>query len=194
VGWASPFPAVQLTVIQPFHIGNPTDDVMNMLGPLWLKYRPHLFTAVALLTACLYAWQTAVAWAGQVLDEQSTGALSAPAGPPGRGPGYTNMVGVGVGAGASGTITFAYNRGGMGTLVVQDMPSLPETLLYELWCVDDQGNIVPSSVFRITAPDQGSAIISASAPQMLVTYPHFFITVERGFNKSTPSGPVVMQN
>jgi Anti-sigma-K factor rskA len=165
---------------------------MNQSKKLWSGLNRTLLLAVGLLVAALYIWQVAGAWAADQsqagyydLGLGSRGLLS------GRGPQAMSLTGQGIASGATGRLLVSV-RGMSGILELHDMPALPDSQVYQLWCVDGAGTIDAANSFLIPIDGQESTILVIGAPRMLMVYTHFMITIEPAGSSSSPSKQVVM--
>jgi len=80
--------------------------------------------------------------------------------------------------------------GSTGTLVVDDLPPLPEDRQYQLWLIQPDGERASGGVFSVDADGYGALVIEA--PRPLAEYPRFGITVEPVGGSPGPTGPRVM--
>ena len=155
------------------------------------RLRCILVLAAILIAAALYLWQVEYGWA----DESRIGlvnvGLSVRGFLAGRSPSARDLRGTGLGADARATLYF-YDRGSNGVMQVQDLPVLPASQTFELWCIDDAGNIDASSLFRVPVEGQEADVIEVSAPHMMSSYVRFLITIEPVDGGPSPSKQVVL--
>lgn len=89
---------------------------------------------------------------------------------------------------AKGMLVISHN-GKHGTLVVQDLPPLDESLEYQLWLIRDNSRI-SGGTFSVSS--DGYASMWVSAPEPLGSYPSFGITIEPEGGSPGPTGDKVM--
>jgi hypothetical protein len=166
---------------------------VNILKLAALRYRYFLITVAVLLISVLYVWQGLNAWASQDQTYKTESAIGVRGLMAGRNVDSRELTGMGVANGAMGTLYY-YARGNIGVLILQDMPILPPSQIYEMWVVDEAGRIDPSSVFRVPVDSEGVAVVDVSTPRMLSTYTRLFVTIEQASGSLTPSDRVVMRN
>jgi len=77
-----------------------------------------------------------------------------------------------------------------GTLVVQNLPTLPEDLAYQLWLIRNGGR-TSGGVF--TVDEDGYRSLWVGAPNPLGSYPDFGVTIEPVDGSPGPTGPKVLQ-
>ena len=90
--------------------------------------------------------------------------------------------------GASGLIV-ASTDGQHGTLVVDDLPVLDENHTYQLWLIKD-GQRTSGGVFSV-GPD-GYGALWVTAPEPLLDYPNFGVTIEPSGGSPGPTGEKVL--
>ncbi len=78
-----------------------------------------------------------------------------------------------------------------GTLVVQNLPTLPETEAYQLWLVKD-GQRIDGGVFNVD--EDGYSAHWVHAPDPLGSYENFGITIEPASGSPGPTGDKVLGN
>ncbi len=78
-----------------------------------------------------------------------------------------------------------------GTLVVQNLPTLPETEAYQLWLVKD-GQRTDAGVFNVD--EDGYRAYWVHAPEPLGSYENFGITIEPASGSPGPTGDKVLGN
>lgn len=93
-------------------------------------------------------------------------------------------------ASATGIIIISTN-GEHGTLVVQNLPALPETETYQLWLIKD-GQRTNGGVFNVD--EDGYRAIWIQAPEPLDSYENFGITIEPAGGSPNPTGDKVLGN
>lgn len=90
----------------------------------------------------------------------------------------------------SATGALVVSEGGeYGTLVVDDLPPLDAEHEYQLWLIRD-GARTSGGVFSVN--DEGYGALWVSAPEPLISYPAFGITVEPAGGSPGPTGDKVM--
>lgn len=81
--------------------------------------------------------------------------------------------------------------GEYGTLVVQNLPQLPETQAYQLWLIKD-GQRTSGGLFNVSEDGYLARIIYS--PEPLAHYPNFGITIEPAEGSPGPTGNKVLGN
>ena len=94
------------------------------------------------------------------------------------------------GASASGVLIISAD-GEHGTLVVQELPQLPETEGYQLWLVKD-GQRISGPVFNVA--EDGYRAVWVQSPDPLGSYETFGITIEPAEGSPGPTGEKVLGN
>jgi hypothetical protein len=155
------------------------------------KARNILVLAASLVACIIYAWQVETVWTTQDLAGEDDARIGLQGLLAGHNPDSMDLSGTGVAKGASGTLYF-YNRGVIGVLQLHDMPLIPTTQVFQMWCVDATGNVDASSVFRVPFDGQEFTIVDVSTPHILGQYTGFLITIEPAGGSATPSSQVVM--
>ena len=164
------------------------------------------YILVAVLLACsVYVWQVATTWGEEVnqaaqdtlLRSTSTLGRYGMYGVSGYGSGFLQrsmqtieLKGIGIAAGASGSLLFN-TRYASGQLHVQDLPVLPDSKVYQLWCIDAAGTVDAASAFKMPIDTEGDTTVSIIAPRLLYAYVHFRITIQPIGDRTVP-GLVVM--
>jgi hypothetical protein len=143
-----------------------------------------------LLGLLLYTAQLAGAWVDQ--ENEAHEALSrANSSVAWRVPQTVALVGQGVAAGSHGNLRFnPYDP--IGVLQLQDMPVLPLSKAYQLWCVDRAGKVDAASSFTIAMDGDAETVVMISAPRLFGAYVRCIITIEPSGGSSQPTGPTVM--
>ncbi len=90
--------------------------------------------------------------------------------------------------GATGVLVMS-DSGEYGTLVVDHLPDLPVNQQYQLWLIQD-GKRTSGGVFSVS--DGGYASLGIAAPQPLIQYSSFGITVEPQGGSPGPTGKKVL--
>ncbi len=105
------------------------------------------------------------------------------------------LTGTAVTPGATGIIIISAN-GQHGTLVVQELPPLPEELAYQLWLSRDgqrdDSQRVSGGIF--TVAEDGYRNLWVGAPEPLDSYTTFGITIEPAEGSPHPTGDKVLSN
>lgn len=78
-----------------------------------------------------------------------------------------------------------------GTLVVQDLPMLPETQTYQLWLIKD-GHPTSGGVFNVN--EDGYRAIWVGSVDPLASYTDFDLTLEPADGSAYPTGRTVLNN
>src|SRR4029453_12372571 len=97
------------------------------------KHRRNIILAVALLVSLFYVWQLVSAWDAEQQWLEETARQSAGGSLYRRVSDVVQLTGKNVATGATGTLGFS-SRNRMGFLRLQDMPVLPASMVYQLWC------------------------------------------------------------
>lgn len=92
--------------------------------------------------------------------------------------------------GASGVLVIS-NSGEDGTLVVDHLPDLGETQQYQLWLIRD-GQRTSGGVFSIRDVEDGYGYLLVKAPDSLLSYDSFGVTIEPHGGSPGPTGNKVM--
>jgi anti-sigma-K factor RskA len=79
--------------------------------------------------------------------------------------------------------------GSHGTLVVDRLPRLDESQQYQLWLIQD-GKRVSGAVFSVGEDGYGSVWVSA--PEALIQYSQFGVTIEPTGGSPSPTGERVL--
>jgi anti-sigma-K factor RskA len=98
------------------------------------------------------------------------------------------LEGTGAAPGATGLIVASVN-GEHGTLVVDQLPVLDEEHQYQLWLIKD-GQRTSGGVFSVSSDGYGSVWVSA--PEPLLDYPDFGVTIEPEGGSPGPTGEKVL--
>jgi hypothetical protein len=171
---------------------------------VWLVRRPWLMAA--LLASSFYLWQTLGEWktvfSASLDDDTRRFGLSGPIAVGVSGTGAFGqrtfatvpLRGQGVATGASGVLRFNGYRGFIGQLRLNDMPILPPTHIYQLWCVDIAGSADAATLFRVPIDSEGNLALAISAPRPLSIYRRFYITVQTIGEPVDEQGPVVLSD
>jgi len=168
------------------------------------KYRRYYILVGFVLAAMGYTWQVAGEWDEQV-NETAREQMASSASVIGSYGAYglpttvavqramrsVDLNGIGIAAGATATLFFN-NRYAVGQLHVLDLPVLPETKIYRLWCIDAAGGADASSVFRVPVDAGGEVVITIATPRLLYAYSHFRITIQPVGSSQVSPGAVVM--
>lgn len=80
-------------------------------------------------------------------------------------------------------------NGRWGTLIVEDLPPLPEDQQYQLWLIKN-GERDSGGIFSV--PDHGYYTLSISAPETLNSYNAFGVTIEPFGGSTGPTGRRVL--
>jgi len=104
--------------------------------------------------------------------------------------GTVTLTGGEASASATGIIIISAD-GQHGTLVVQNLPTLPETKAYQLWLVKD-GQRIDGGVFNVD--DDGYRAYWVQAPEPLDSYENFGVTIEPVGGSPGPTGDKVLGN
>ena len=78
-----------------------------------------------------------------------------------------------------------------GTLVVQDLPMLPETQTYQLWLIKD-GQRTSGALFNVA--EDGYRAVWVQSPEPLGSYIDFDVTIEPAEGSVYPTGATVLDN
>ena len=100
-----------------------------------------------------------------------------------------NLAGTDAAPGALGLIVVSAN-GRDGILTVDGLPPLDATRQYQLWLIDSAGQRTSGAVFSVTEAGYGAAMIEA--PQPLLDYPAFGVTIEPAGGSPGPTGTKVL--
>jgi len=169
-------------------------------GRRHLKDKRHLIVAIVSVACMLYIWQVVSAWA-DVLDvgqyEAADGLTS------------TRLNSTSMPDSATAILFFDRNRE-KAVMQLMNLPTLPATQVYQMWCIADTGEADRSSIFRISIDGQDSRTVIVftecqhiqlvsqavvtSVPHMVGAYHRFRVTIEPIGGSKTPSGPVVLAN
>ncbi|MCL5998964.1 MAG: anti-sigma factor [Chloroflexi bacterium] len=156
--------------------------------------RRNAILALALLASVLYIGLVAGAWHEERIQAAQDDLRIATSGYfIRRGTTTVELTGTGVAAGAKGTLYFG-GRGMLGLLRLQDMPVLPASKVYQLWCIDNTGKRDAGTLFRVSVDNAENTTIGVTAPRQLYLYVRFIITVEPDGGSRAPSNMVVMTN
>lgn len=157
----------------------PTSQQSNWLHTLrsWFQQRPvwQPVLVVALLLLLISNFQLR-----QQLDDASTPA----------GFGTITLTDPQQDTAATGIIIISAN-GEHGTLVVQDLPVLPETQNYQLWLIKD-GQRTSGALFNVA--EDGYRAVWVQSPEPLASYDDFDVTIEPAEGSAYPTGATVLDN
>jgi hypothetical protein len=148
---------------------------------------------VAVLACAVYMWQVASGLANEDTVDQRAGGVPIKSLVVVRESQALQFKGKGIAVGASGTLSFD-SHGGLALLQVLDMPVLPANQVYEMWVIDETGQVHASSIFRVPVEGQEDTTIPVSTAYIVGTYVRFFVTIEPASGNLVPTGPVVMDN
>lgn len=104
--------------------------------------------------------------------------------------GTVTLSGTEVSTGATGIIIISAD-GQHGTLVVQDLPQLPESEAYQLWLIKD-GQRTSGGLFNVD--EDGYRSLWVGAPEPLGSYQNFGVTIEPAAGSPSPTGDKVLGN
>ncbi len=155
--------------------------------------RRGLLLGAVLVVSVLFTWQVASAWTDQDQEGVTEAAIGIRGLLAGRNAESTVLAGEGLAAGARGTLYY-YERGVIGVMLLSDMPVLPESRVYEMWCVGPNGTVDASSIFNISADTQATTVVDISAPRSISAYVRIFVTIEPAGGSPRPAGSIVMQS
>lgn len=160
----------------------------------WLTNRAIVLIVLACLGLCAYLVQVEREYtAQQAQAEHHASADSASVMIGWRQPNKVQLHGVRIAGGASGTLRFGgYDP--VAFLSIYDLPVLPPSKVYQLWCYDVLGGVDASSTFSIALDDQEPQLFHVVAPRLFGTYSHFAITIETAPVGRTPSDQLVLTN
>jgi anti-sigma-K factor RskA len=91
--------------------------------------------------------------------------------------------------GATGMIVISLD-GEHGTLVVDRLPVLGEDHEYQLWLIDENEERTSGAVFSVS--DDGYGSVWVGAPEPLISYPAFGVTIEPLGGSPQPTGERVL--
>ena len=164
---------------------------MSMVRPAPLRVRNYLLLIAVLLACVVYAWQVVNTWDTQDAAGQEEARIGLQGVLAGHNPDSLELKGTGVASSASATLYF-YNRGVFGVLQLRDMPVLPSSQVYQMWCVDAEGDIDASSVFRVPVDSQEFTIVDVSTRRIVSQYNRVFVTIEPASGSEAPSAQIVL--
>ncbi|VAW41286.1 hypothetical protein MNBD_CHLOROFLEXI01-1674 [hydrothermal vent metagenome] len=78
-----------------------------------------------------------------------------------------------------------------GTLIVQDLPTLPEDKAYQIWLIKEEQ---PASGAVFNVDEDGYRAVWLKSPEPLGSYTDFAITIEPAEGSPTPTGEEVLSN
>ena len=104
--------------------------------------------------------------------------------------GTVTLTGSAAAEAATGIIIISGN-GLQGTLVVQDLPMLPETQAYQLWLIKD-GHPTSGGVFNVN--ENGYRAVWVVSEDPLASYTDFDITLEPADGSAYPTGRTVLDD
>jgi hypothetical protein len=103
------------------------------------------------------------------------------------------MKGVGAGAGAAAQLRYgSYDP--IAQLHVSDLPVLPPSQFYQLWCYTGADAADASTTFRTVMGDDEPLVVNVAAPNFFGAYSHFAVTIETNPTSVKPSTNVVLSN
>ncbi len=104
--------------------------------------------------------------------------------------GTVTLTGTEVYATATGILIISAD-GEHGTLVVQNLPVLPETEAYQLWLIKD-GQRTSGALFNVA--EDGYRAVWVQSPEPLSSYVNFGVTIEPADGSPGPTGNKVLGN
>lgn len=110
-----------------------------------------------------------------------------------RQPRFSRMTGAGVATNAKGVIRYNGNDP-IAVMTIDELPVLPPTSAYQLWCYDQLGSVDPATVFDVTIDSSPTKIVMVTAPRLFDYYVNFSVTIEPAAGSRLPTGAVVLHN